>query len=63
MPCVRYKAPHRKSWREMILITTEKTGKVIYDGVFDLEDEKLLKMINKYCPGYFKKISIIEIEK
>ena len=63
MPCVRYKTPYRRSWREMILITTEKTGKVIYDGVFDLNDEDLLKIINKYCPGYLKKISTIKIKK
>jgi len=63
VPYVRYKTLYRNSWREMILITTEKTGRVIYDGPFDLGDEKLLKLIDKYCPDYLKKISNINFKK
>ena len=63
MPYVRYKTLYRNSWREMILITTEKTGRVIYGGPFDLGDEKLLKLIDKYCPDYLKKYQILTLKR
>jgi len=60
MPCVVYKELVRKGkqlvWVEKILITTDK-DRVVYDGVFDKKNEKILNWIDKYAdnPDEFKR--------
>jgi len=60
MPVVVYKELVRKNkqkvWVDKILITTDK-DEIVYDGIFDKKNKKILHWINEYAdnPDDFKR--------